>query len=172
MTSAVLGLLACGGPGPSPTGGDGHSAATSITDTATVPVDLAFRATAAGADAVCGGTYDLTSGQVTLSDLRFYVSRVALVDTDGNEVPVRLQDDGAWQRDGVALMDFEDASATCESGTASEHTSLQVWAPPGEWDGLAFDLGLPFDQDHGDVGLSQPPLNVAGMFWSWQDGYF
>ncbi|MCB9689702.1 MAG: metallo-mystery pair system four-Cys motif protein [Alphaproteobacteria bacterium] len=170
MTSLATVLLACGGSVSTPDG-VGHSAGSSTTDTGEVPIELAFRATAGGVDFRCGDTVDLPSGRVTLSDLRFYVSEVALVDAEGREVPLRLRDDDAWQGEGVALMDFEDGSATCESGTAGQHTRIEAWAPAGNWDGLAFDLGLPFRLDHGDVGLSQPPLNVTGMFWSWQDGY-
>ena len=41
----------------------------------------------------------------------------------------------------------------------------------GSYTGLAFDIGVPFAQNHGDPTLAASPLNLTAMFWSWQAGY-
>ena len=43
--------------------------------------------------------------------------------------------------------------------------------PDGAYTGVAFTLGVPFELNHDDVALADPPLNVAAMFWSWQGGH-
>jgi uncharacterized repeat protein (TIGR04052 family) len=43
--------------------------------------------------------------------------------------------------------------------------------PDGNYKGLAFDIGVPFVQNHGDATLAASPLNLTAMFWTWQAGY-
>ncbi|MCB9687884.1 MAG: metallo-mystery pair system four-Cys motif protein [Alphaproteobacteria bacterium] len=171
-------LVACGGDaGTDPTDHD-HTHETGTTDTAATEetggdsaLDLSFRATVDGLDPVCGQTYALSGGDFTLGDLRFYVSGLALVKDDGTEVPVTLDDDGVWQNAGVALLDFEDGTASCAVGTTEENHSVRGRVAAGTYDGVAFDLGVPFDQNHQEAALAAPPLNTTAMFWSWQGGY-
>ena len=37
--------------------------------------------------------------------------------------------------------------------------------------GLRFTVGVPFAQNHQDQAAAPSPLNLTGMFWSWQSGY-
>jgi uncharacterized repeat protein (TIGR04052 family) len=104
-----------------------------------------------------------------LQDLRFYVSEVALVTRDGVEVPVALDADGVWQSDTVALLDFE---AACESsGTPETRSKVLGTVPPGDYTGVAFDLAVPFEENHLDSTTAPSPLNVTAMYWSWQAGF-
>ena len=82
-----------------------------------------------------------------------------------------LDQDGIWQLDGSALLDFEDATAACANGTPETNAVVKGSVPEGQYMGLLFDIGLPFDQNHGDPTLAASPLNLTEMFWSWQAGY-
>ncbi len=104
-------------------------------------------------------------------DLRFYVHAVELIDAAGSAVPLRLTNDGIWQKDGVALLDFEDGSGSCSDGTTGTHTILSGNAVDGEYVGLRFIVGVPFDRNHADPATADPPLNFGRMHWGWQGGY-
>lgn len=122
------------------------------------------------------------SGQVTLKnytmnpkDLRFYISNVRMVKENGTEVPVTLNDDGEWQYSNVALLDFEDASGTCNDtlsgGTTATNTSISGKVPAGTYTGIAFDVGLPEDLNSQDNATAPAPLNISSMYWSWTGGF-
>ena len=68
----------------------------------------------------CGQTYSgigTTGSKLSPHDFRFYVHNVALIDESGKAVPVQLDQDGKWQLDDTALLDFENAAAACVNGT-------------------------------------------------------
>ncbi|ATX65604.1 metallo-mystery pair system four-Cys motif protein [Roseinatronobacter bogoriensis subsp. barguzinensis] len=82
-----------------------------------------------------------------------------------------LDQDGVWQVADVAQLDFEDATGTCVNGTPDMNNSLRGTVPAGEYTGLDFDIGVPFDLNHGDPTLAASPLNLTAMFWNWQGAY-
>lgn len=133
-----------------------------------------FAARAGSEEVSCGASFPGlgTGGAVRLRDFRLYVSNVRLVDADGAEVPLTLEDDGVWQQGGVALLDFEDGSAECgDSGTAETRTQIVGTAEIGEARGLRFTVGVPFAQNHFDSATAPSPLNLSTMFWNWRGGY-
>ncbi|MGI9627435.1 MAG: MbnP family protein, partial [Longimicrobiales bacterium] len=74
-------------------------------------VAINFQAQVNGAAFACGTSYDnvgTSNTTITPVDFRFYVHDVRLVTSAGSEVPVELTQDGQWQREGLALLDFED----------------------------------------------------------------
>ena len=111
------------------------------------------------------------SGPVRLTDLRFYVQDVHLLDAKGSAAALRLHPDGQWQQDGVALLDLEDASGDCQNGTKVMRTQLQGTVNAGRYRGLAFTIGVPFDSNHADPLQAAPPLGDSAMHWSWRGGY-
>lgn len=82
-----------------------------------------------------------------------------------------LTDDGKWQFRGVGLLDFEDKSGTCANGTADVNSVLKGTAPSGAYVGVKLKIGVPFDLNHADVATAPSPLNLSGLFWSWNGGY-
>lgn len=121
----------------------------------------------------CGRTYagvGTTSSTVTPLDLRLYVSDVVLIAEGGAQVPLTLTD-GPFQKDGLALLDFEDATGRCITGTGATHTTLEGTAPDQHYQGLRFTIGVPFAKNHGDASTAAAPLDETAMFWSWQSGY-
>lgn len=104
-------------------------------------------------------------------DFRVYVHDVRLIGAAGEDVPLVLIDDGKWQYEGVALLDFEDKSGTCANGTTEVNTVLKGTAPAGTYTGLKFKIGVPFELNHADVATAPSPLNLSGLFWSWNGGY-
>lgn len=140
----------------------------------TTPVKVRFALTAGGAPVTCGAAVSgvgTTKSTVNIIDARLYVSRVRLVKADGGEVPVTLAQDGLWQLDDVALLDFEDATGNCANGTEQTRDLIEGSAPAGDYTGVRFDVGLPFEKNHRDQTLQPSPLNLSRLFWSWNAGY-
>ncbi len=107
-----------------------------------------------------------------ISDARFHVSNVRLLDANGKEVPVVLMPDDKWQSDSVGFIDLEDASGLCkDGGTAEMRVQITGKAAAGTYYGVVFDLGVPFVMNHADVATAKAPLNVKVQCWNWQGGY-
>lgn len=135
--------------------------------------ELRFAAEVNGEPFACGRTYEAVGTPPTryvASDFRFYVHDVRLVDAAGAEVPLVLEEN-AFQHDGVALLDFEDAGATCDTGTPELHPAITGEAPAGDYRGVRFVLGVPADRNHVDPARAPAPLNLTAMFWVWRGGY-
>ncbi len=141
---------------------------------ADMTVSIPFAAEIGGKPFSCAETFTglgSTAAEAQAVDFRLFVSDAALVKADGSLQPIALDQDGQWQLDTLALLDFEDASGNCANGTAGTNTTLRGTVPAGEYTGLAFTVGVPFAQNHGDPTLLPSPLNVTAMFWNWQNGY-
>lgn len=122
----------------------------------------------------CSETYPgigTTGSTMTISDFRFFVQDVRLVDKKGNETPVTLSNDGKFQTERVALIDFEDGSGPCKSGSTDLNTAIRGTIPAGKYVGLKFKIGVPEDLNHLDPTKAPAPLNITRMMWSWQSGY-
>ena len=122
----------------------------------------------------CGTTYaglGLSNTSYQPKDLRFYVHDIRLVSHEGDAVKFDLANDGAFQKDGIALLDFEDATGLCSNGTAATHTQLTGSLPQNHYHLLKFTLGVPFAQNHQDATTALAPLNNSGMWWNWNGGY-
>lgn len=142
---------------------------------AKVPVEIAFEARMGGAPFSCEAiAHDFGSGKASIEplDLRMFVHDVRLRDVSGAEVPVALEEDGVFQHDGLALLDFETGSGTCSGGTAETHTSLVGHVPESRtYDGVSFTIGVPQRMNHLAAATAPPPLNTPGMWWTWSTGY-
>ncbi|MES1172558.1 MAG: MbnP family protein, partial [Bacteroidota bacterium] len=105
------------------------------------------------------GENNLVKSGATLvpTNLRFYVSKVALVRTDSTLVPVDLvTPQGAVAPYGVHLFNAEDAA----SGT------LRVRAPAGSYAGINFLWGLTLGCNAGLPSERRPPLtDTSQMTW-------
>ena len=113
-----------------------------------LPITLNFAAKVGSEAFSCGSTYaGLGADDSTVHpvDFRFYVHDVRLIDDSGAEVPVALTQDGLWQYEGVALLDFEDRSGTCSNGTVQLNDVVVGTVPFGTYTGIAFELGVPFE---------------------------
>ncbi|HXK01186.1 MAG TPA: MbnP family protein [Verrucomicrobiae bacterium] len=83
-------------------------------------VAIRFQARVGDEKLACGQTYSgigTTASKISPRDFRFYVHDVALIDQSGKSVPVQLEQDGKWQLDDVALLDFENGTAGYVNGT-------------------------------------------------------
>ncbi len=136
--------------------------------------EIRFSASIGDRPLVCGERYaevGASKSSVTLADLRFYVMDVQLVRADGQAVTLALEQDGIWQQKNLALLDFEDGSGSCNTGTKGVRHVVRGTAPAAEYRGLRFTLGVPPQMNHADPTLAASPLNLTAMFWSWQAGY-
>lgn len=148
-------------------------------------VQIPFVATVNEAPLKCGARYEnigTSRSSFELSDFRFYVHDVALIDEAGKATPVRLDENTAFQlhytkadgTDGwLALLDFAtlESDACSRRGTDSTNTLLSGHAPEGKYTRLAFTIGVPTELNHVNGAVSPEPLNSYGMQWSWASGY-
>lgn len=138
-------------------------------------VTINFAAEIGGKSFSCAETYSALgspAADVRGIDYRVFVNAPALIRADGSLQPIKLEQDGKWQLDELALLDFEDGTNGCNAtGNADLNTSIRGTVPEGDYKGLAFTVGVPFDKNHVDPTLSPSPLNVTGMFWNWQNGF-
>ncbi len=138
------------------------------------PIEIKFAAQVNGQPFSCGESYKdvgTTKSTITLSDFRFFVSEVELLDAQGRATPVTLTQDKTWQFENVALLDFENASGPCRNGTLPTNTSVRGTVPTGKYTGVRFTLGVPFKLNHVDPTTAPAPLSSTAMFWTWQGGY-
>ena len=136
-------------------------------------ITLNFRAAVNGADFACGAASGLgsTGEDVQLDGLRMFVSDVKLVAGDGEMIDAPIVADDTWAQERVGLLDFEESCG--DAGSAGTNSSVDVTVPAGDYTGVEFQLGLPFDLNHSDASSTDAaaPLNNAAMFWNWQGGY-
>jgi len=141
----------------------------------TTEVTLNFTAMVGDEPAQCGETYPgigTDEAEISFNDFRLYVSNVKLVTADGDAVAVAIDQDTPWQHQGVILLDFEDGTASCsEVGNAALNGQVTGIVPLGDYAGVQFDMGVPFELNHADVIAASSPLNIAAMWWNWQGGY-
>ena len=139
------------------------------------PVEIQFKGAVGHDEFACGTAYSgigTADSQLLPSDFRLYVSQVHLLELGGAEVPVQLDQDGIWQHDDVALLDFENGSGPCNAfGNEATNTTIRGMVPAGVYTGIKFTLGVPFDLNHGNASTAPAPLNFTAMFWNWQAGY-
>lgn len=159
ITAAALALAACSTVPSTPK---------------TAQVSLNFAAQINGQPFACGQRYDgvgTTRSSITPSDFRMYVSEVKLLRQDGSAVPVQLTQDGIWQHQNVALLDFENGTGPCRNGTTATNTAVRGQVSVGDYVGVELTVGVPFAQNHQDPTVAPAPLNSTAMFWNWQGGY-
>lgn len=125
---------------------------------------------------------DIGMGRTTLRplDFRLWTHGFTLVTSGGQEFPLRLKqdyptrttaDDGAWQKDGHALLDFEDATGTC-AGTPETRAVVRGFAPArDDWAGIKFKVGVARAQNNIDAAVAEYPFGASGMAWQWRGGY-
>lgn len=163
LASALLALGACGDT--EDTGADDSGS------THQMDVAIEFVARIGALDMDCGAVLDGvvdSSPTLQVNDWRMYISEVELLDAAGTATPVALTQDGLWQVEDVALVDFEDCSPM---GTSELNSTVTGTVAHGDYTGLRFTLGVPFDLNHIDAATAPSPLNVGGMMWTWQTGH-
>lgn len=174
---AALGTLAVG------CGGDDT--------TAPVPTRFALRFAAMFEGAAASCTTSLVgfgpsgNDSVGLSDLRFYVSRLELLDDAGAPLEVTLDADEFQYESGagsVALIDLtgstegacaDNAIAGAE-GTGRTHEAITGMLLGGPVARVRFDVGVPQDLMRETIANNTPegaPSPLNEMYWSWASGY-
>lgn len=165
IVPGALLLAACGG-----SSSDSSSSNESVSP---VPVTIEFEATVNDVALACDTAYTnvgTAATTVQIKDFRMFVHGVELITTDQQAIPLNL-DSNVWQAQGVALLDFEDATGAC-TGTAETHTALTGTIPGDAADitGIRFTVGIPENLNHLEqAGVS--PFNVTGMNWGWTNGF-
>ena len=110
-------------------------------------------------------------GPLQMTDLRLYVSDLYLLNGAGERTKITLLADERWQQSDLALIDLENGNGACDNGTNSMHDVLLGSVPAGNYHGLIFEIGVPFNRNHSDPLLAVPPLGDTAMHWSWRGGY-
>ncbi len=154
-------------------GGSFALAACSSDEPGDQAVAITFRPQVGDAAFSCTTTYTdigTTASDVQFNDFKLYVSDVRLVTASGAEEPVALAQDGEWQLDNVALLDFDNGTGNCVGSTETNY-KVTGTVPAGTYTGVKFTLGVPFALNHGDAATASAPLNSTDMFWVWNFGY-
>lgn len=146
----------------------------SAMETASSKLTLRFKGMVGDRPFTCGESYTgigTTNSIITPSDFRLYIHNVRLIDASGKEVPLALEQDGKWQVDNIALLDFENGSGPCANGTPDMNAVITGTAPAGRYTGVKFVVGVPFERNHADPAKAPSPLNLTQLFWVWNSGY-
>lgn len=140
-----------------------------------LPITLTFRGVVGHEPFACGQEFTgigTANSSFIPSDFRFYISNIRLKPLGGAEVPLQLDQESVWQHENVALIDFETGPENgCNEGNTATNTQVTGTVPAGVYTSISFDLGLPFDLNHGNASTAESPLNFTAMFWSWNSGY-
>jgi uncharacterized repeat protein (TIGR04052 family) len=116
----------------------------------------------------CGDSYlyqGLNNSEITPRDLRFFIHDVEMLDALSNPTKVTLNNDGVWQTNNIALLDFEDAVEPCDlNGTPETNTVITGQVPTGNYTGLRFKIGVPFEKNHSPLEDVPPPLTTESLF--------
>ena len=136
---------------------------------------LRFAPLVGGQPFACGQDFTgIGTGKATVTplDFRMYVHAVALVRASGERVPLSVPDDGQWQREGLVLLDFEDGTGACMTGSPNTNLEVRGSAPDhDDYTGVEFIVGVPHEMNHLDAATAPAPLNAQGLWWSWSGGY-
>lgn len=123
----------------------------------------------------CGQVYaGVSPGQTTVKpvDFRFFVHDLRLINDQGQDVSVSLDNRAPWQGQSVALLDFENDQGDCQfGGDASTNAVVTGSVPEGTYKGLRFRLGVPTPVNHQDPAQLGAPLEAGGMSWNWLKGF-
>ncbi|MEY3210196.1 MAG: hypothetical protein RIT28_677 [Pseudomonadota bacterium] len=167
---AALTLAACGDKDHEHDDSGHDDSASAETEAVTVR----FEATVGDEPFSCSaqhGGLGVTGATLEAFDNRLYVHDVTLLDAQGGEHPVTLDQDGMWQVQSVALLDFEDKSGACANGTAEMNGVMSGVVSAHDTVAVRFTLGLPFELNHQDAATAPSPLNLSSLFWTWESGY-
>ncbi len=110
-------------------------------------------------------------GDISLSDLRFFISDLTVVDHLGGLHPISLVEDGRFQQSNIALVDLEDGQGNCLNGTPERHATVTGLTDVSDFVELRFTVGVPFSMNHANPLLASAPLDDAAMHWHWRSGY-
>lgn len=139
-----------------------------------VDVDIPFVGVVGDDVFACGTSYDglgSANASAQATDFRVYIHDLAVIDGDGVEHPVTLRDTD-FQADGHVLLDFEDGTGACDTGSPARNTvALGSIDEDVEIAGVAFTVGVKDELNHLDVSTAAAPFNIPGMYWSWAGGY-
>jgi uncharacterized repeat protein (TIGR04052 family) len=137
-------------------------------------VTLDFKAVFGDEEFACGQLYadqGTPPTLVTPQDLRFYVTDVRLINADGDEIPLSIEENAPYQGGGVALLDFEDGTGSCINGDSATNATLTGSIAAGDYVGIAFSTAVPVELNHADPTTLPGPLQAGAMTWGWLFGY-
>ena len=99
--------------------------------------------------------------------LQFYVHEIELIDEHGKPYPFRFTAESPGQNERVVLVDLAGDPST------PRHTSVRgtVAGEGGEYSGIRFTIGVPFELNHANPLTAPAPLDRGEMFWNWQSGH-
>jgi len=136
--------------------------------------DLQFQALVHGEPLQCNKVFSnigSTSSTVELREAKLYIYDPLLIRRDGGATPLVLEQDQRYQRDRLALLDFEDGTGSCAGGDSATRTFLRGVAADDDYVGVRFRVGIPEEMNHLDAATAPAPLNQPGMWWSWKGGF-
>jgi uncharacterized repeat protein (TIGR04052 family) len=132
-----------------------------------IPVELSFAVQYGDSSISCT---DSAVG-IQLTDLRFFVHDIELMDESGADLEFQMAEDDRWQDGIVALIDLENGQGACLNGSVEMNGSIQGTVRANGVHKITFSLGIPEALNHLDPVTVQPPRNFTAMHWHWLNGY-
>ncbi|RJG42800.1 MbnP family copper-binding protein [Motilimonas pumila] len=125
----------------------------------TIPFQVSFQ----------GQAVTCSSAELKVNAMTFFVHQIELQSQDGNWHRAALKASSPdWQTGEISLMDL----APCKAREQREGlTQLEVEAPAGDYQALAFTVGIPEALNHLDANEAEGPLGFSKMHWHWSVGY-
>lgn len=164
------------GSGASSTAASTSSSQPGATGSDLERIRIQFKAKIGAQPFECGRSYASMGTKRTASveviDFRFYIYNPRLVDSQGVEVPIQVEDRDPWQGSGIALIDFENGVGACaKNGDSGVNAQLTGWVKKGNYRGLKFSNSVPAALNHADPTTLGAPLHAGAMTWGWLSGY-
>src|SRR5690606_23160382 len=131
-------------------------------------ISIPFMVHAGSTHAYCGVELsNLGTGANTgyMERVRIFVHDVTLIDEDGTNYPVSLENND-WQTENVTLLSFADKENCVENTEDTIETNMEVLgkieAPKNAViTGLSFKVGVPFELNHQNPTTLEEPLKSA-----------
>lgn len=148
---------------------------------ATQPIILRFDAEVDGVQTGCQPVRDVDPSPLLgtpptvaqFADARMLVSQVEFQDVEtGDWVALDAPIAFPWRNQGITLLDFESADALCSAtGTPIVNKNLSGTLPTGDYRGLRFSVGAPFEANHVAFERSDAASFEEDMFVDVRHGY-
>lgn len=107
--------------------------------------------------------------ELTIQDMKFFISNVAMVQKDAKEVSVKPLEGDSCQN-GIWLINLTNPNH--DAGYGQQAYKVRFTAPAGDYADLRFSVEVPREYNLADITKNPHPVNGSnGMYWSWNSGF-
>ena len=166
-------------------GDDDSTTDVTLNDAIDTPFSLQFKATFNDLDLLCTDLYDLSTVydglNIGLSDLRFFISDLVLIDTEGNPIEYTLDSNSFQLTTDVgttSLIDFlgntDGYCANRNEATSAINTAISGVKTNQTVSSIAYEVGVSqpvMQKVKQTYSQEDAPAPLNQLYWSWAGGY-